>query len=498
LNGYPGALPREHHHRAVVQRVIGVLLMFFSASMLPPLGIALGYGDGAERAFMLAFFMVLASGFAVWYPARKARGDLRVRDGVLITVLFWSVLGLMGALPFWIVPDAWNSWTDAIFESMSGLTTTGATVVVGIDHLPHALKFYRCELQFLGGMGILVLAVAIMPMLGVGGMQLVKAETAGPMKDARLAPRIAQTARALWLVYVGLTAVCTITYRVLGMDWFDAICHAMTTIATGGFSTHDASIGYFNNPLLEYVVSFFLVIGAINFGLHFLALRGGGLRIYWRDEEFRAYVAITLVLIAAVCVPLALYGPYQDDYALAFRRGLFQVIAFGTTAGYATDDPSRWPSYVPILLVLASYFAAMASSTAAGFKTVRVVLLFKQGVRELTRLVHPSAEISIKLNGRRVSDSVIASVTGFFATFVAVVAAMSLLLMVLSPNLDFLTAFSAVTSSINDLGPGLGIVNATMVPVSVSGKWLLIFGMLLGRLEIFTLLVVLTPAFWRK
>ncbi len=498
MNFLDGGRAREHDHGAVIQRVIGMLLMFFSASMLPPLAVAIGYRDGADAAFLLAFFIVLAAGFVVWFPARQAHGDLRVRDGIMITVLFWIVLGFVGAVPLRIATDSWNSWTDAIFESVSGLTTTGATVAVGLDHLPHALNFYRAELHFLGGMGILVLAVAIMPMLGVGGMQLVKAETAGPMKDARLAPRIAQTARALWFVYVGITAVCAIVYRLCGMEWFDAICHAMSTISTGGFSTHDASIGYYNNPMLEYMVSLFLMVGAINFGLHFLAMRGGGWRIYWQDEEFRAFIAIAMILIAAICIPLALSGPYQGNGELAFRRGLFALIGFGTTGGFATDDPSHWPGYTPILLVLSTYFFGMASSTAAGFKTVRVVLLFKQGVRELTRLVHPSAEISIKLNERRVSDSVIASVTGFFATFIAIVAAMTLLLMVLSPNLDFVTAFSAISATINDTGPGLGIVNATMVPVSMSGKWLLIFAMLLGRLEIFTLLVIFTPTFWRK
>ena len=490
--------PRSYDQRAVVQRVIGVLLMFFSASMLPPLGVALGYGDGAETAFALGFVIVLAAGFIVWLPARHAHGDLRVRDGVLITVLFWTVLGFVGAVPLRIATDAWNGWTDAVFESVSGLTTTGATVAVGLDHLPHALNFYRAELHFLGGMGILVLAVAVMPMLGVGGMQLVKAETAGPMKDAKLAPRIAQTARALWLVYVGIIAVCTLAYHLAGMSWFDTICHAMSTIATGGFSTHDASIGYFNNPLLEYVVSFFTLLGAINFGLHYLALRGGGLKIYWQDEEFRVFAAMALMLIAAVAVPLAGYGAYHGDWELAFRRALFQTVAFGANAGFATDDPTHWPSYVPVLLMLSTYFMGMAGSTAAGFKAVRVLLLFKQGVRELVRLVHPSAELTIKLNHRRVGDSVIASVTGFFATYVAVVAFMTLLLMLLSSNLDFLTAFSAVSTCINNTGPGLGIVNATMVPVSMPGKWLLTFAMLLGRLEIFTLLVVFTPVFWRK
>ena len=493
-----GVANREPGHRAVVQRVIGLLMMFFSVSMLPPLFVALGYGDGGETAFLLGFFIVLVAGFVVWLPVRGAHGELRVRDGVLITVLFWTVLGLLAAVPLRIATDSWNTWTDAVFESVSGLTTTGSTVAVGLDHLPHALNYYRAQLHFLGGMGILVLAVAVMPMLGVGGMQLVKAETAGPMKDAKLAPRIAQTARALWLIYVGIVVTCTIAYRICGMSWFDAICHAMATIATGGFSTHDASIGYFNNPLLEYVVAFFIVVASVNFGLHYQALRGGGLKVYWQDEEFRAFVAVVLILIAAICVPLAMYGPYQGDWELSFRRGLFQIIAFGGNAGFATDDPTRWPIYTPVLLILSTYFMGMAGSTCAGFKMVRVVLLFKQGVRELTRLVHPSAELTIKLNQRRVSDSVIASITGFFATFVAIVALMTMLLMLLSPNLDFLTAFSAVSTCVNGTGPGLGIVNATMVPVSISGKWLLIFAMLLGRLEIFTLLVVFTPAFWRR
>jgi trk system potassium uptake protein TrkH len=498
VNPSNGFRPREHDHRAVVQRVIGMLLMFFSLSMLPPIGVAIGYGDGAETAFMLAFVIVLAAGFVVWVPARHAHGDLRVRDGILITVLFWTVLGFVGAVPLRIATDAWNNWTDAIFESVSGLTTTGSTVAVGLDHLPHALLYYRAQLHFLGGMGILVLAVAVMPMLGVGGMQLVKAETAGPMKDAKLAPRIAQTARALWLIYIGIIVLCAIAFRIGGMGWFDAICHAMSAIATGGFSTHDASVGYFNSALLEYIVVAFVFLASINFGLHYQLLRGGGLKVYWRDEEFRAFVAVLLVLIAATVIPLALSGPYQGDWELSFRRGLFQLMVFAGNAGFATDDPSHWPTYTPILLILSTYFVGMAGSTCAGFKMVRVVLLFKQGVRELTKLVHPSAELAIKLNNRRVPDLMIASITGFFATFVAVVTLLTLGLMMVSSNLDFLTAFSAVSTCINGTGPGLGIVNATMVPVSLPGKWLLIFTMLLGRLEIFTLLVVFTPAFWRK
>jgi trk system potassium uptake protein TrkH len=478
--------------------MIGQLLMFFSLSMLPPLFVALGYRDGGEVAFVLGFFIILAAGFVIWLPARHAHGELRVRDGFLITVLFWVVLGLFGAVPLRIATDAWNTWTDAIFESVSGLTTTGSTVATGLDALPHALNYYRAQLHFLGGMGILVLAVAVMPMLGVGGMQLVKAETAGPMKDSKLAPRIAQTARALWMIYVGIIAACAVAYRICGMSWFDAICHAMATIATGGFSTHDASIGYFNNPLLEYVVVFFIIIASINFGLHYQALRGGGLKTYWQDEEFRAFAAVVLMLVAAICVPMMLYGPYRNDGELSFRRALFQIIAFGGNAGFATDDPTKWPAYTPVLLVLSTYFMGMAGSTCAGFKMVRVVLLFKQGVRELTKLVHPSAELTIKLNQRRVPDSMITSITGFFATFVAVVALMTMLLMLISPNLDFLTAFSAVSTCINGTGPGLGIVNATMTAVSMPGKWLLIFAMLLGRLEIFTLLVVFTPAFWRR
>lgn len=491
------ARPQERLHRfAAVQQVLGLLLMVFSLSMLPPLAVSWYYDDGAARPFGMGLWITLATGALVWWPVRRGRAELKVRDGFLITVLLWTVLSLFGAIPLHVTDAAWPSWTDAVFESVSGLTTTGATVVAsGLDQMPRSLLYYRAQLHWLGGMGIIVLAVAVLPMLGIGGMQLFRAETPGPMKDSKLTPRITETARALWIVYVMLTVICGVTYWSLGMSPFDAVTHAFSTIATGGFSTHDASIGFFGNPTLEWVVMLFMALATINFAVHFTAWRERSPRVYFRDAEVRAFVITAGVFSLLLLLPLLLVHIYPD-FRTTLRTTLFHVIAYGSTTGFSTANPTGWPLYAPLLLVMSGFMMGCAGSTAGGVKVVRLLLFVKQAQRELRRLVHPSAELPIKLEGRVVPDAIVYAVGGFFSVYIGFTIILTFVMM--TTGLDALTAFSAVAACINNMGPGLNQLNTSMASVTDFGKWVLIFSMLLGRLEIFTLLIVFTPGFWRR
>lgn len=484
------------HRFIAVQRVTGILLMLFSFTMLPPIAVDQLYEGTTTGPFLMGLWITFATGALVWWPARREHAELKTRDGFLITVLFWAVLGLFGTIPFHFTDAAWYSFTDAAFESVSGLTTTGATTVVsGLDELPRALNYYRVQLHWLGGMGIIVLAVAVLPMLGIGGMQLYRAETPGPMKNAKLTPRITETARVLWLVYLSLTVVCGLSYWAMGMTPFDALCHAFSTIATGGFSTHDASIGYYNSPALEWVVMLFMLLGTINFATHFGVWRSRSIKVYWRDGEFRMCLFIVLMFGLLVTIPLVLQNVFEDPL-VALRKGLFHVISYGTTTGFATADPTGWPSYTPMALMLAGFMVGCAGSTSGGVKVVRLMLFVKQALREVQRLIHPNAQLPLKLDGKVVDDSVVYAVGGFFSIYIGATIILSLVMM--ATGLDPVTAFSAVAACINNMGPGLGPLNASMASVSDFGKWVLIFAMLLGRLEIFTLLIVFTPSFWRR
>lgn len=480
---------------AAVQRIMGLLLMAFSTTMLPPIAVDLWYGEGAWRAFLEGAEVALVIGALIWWPVRHYRSELKVRDGFLIVVLFWAVLSAAGAVPFIETGAGWHSFTEAMFESVSGLTATGSTTIAaGLDAMPKAILYYRAQLHWFGGMGIIVLAVAILPMLGVGGMQLYKAETPGPMKDAKLTPRIMGSARALWSVYLILTVSCALVYWALGMKLFDAICHAMSTVATGGFSTHDASIGYYNSVGIEIAAMFFMLAGASNFALHYLAWNHRSLKVYARNTEFRVFLGIYLVFGAIVCTMLYVHQVY--DLGGSIRHGLFQVVAYGTDAGFATANPSQWPSFVPLLLVFATFIGCCAGGTGGGVKVIRLVLFMKQASREIMRLIHPNAEVPIKLEHKIVPDTVVYAIGGFFSIYIGFTILLTFLMMM--TGLDPATAFAAVASSINNGGAGLNEVVTNVSTVSTFGKWVLVFGMLIGRLEVFTLLVIFTPAFWRR
>ncbi len=479
---------------ALIGSVLGRLLMLFSATMLTPVPVGLYYGDGSWPAFAWSFAAALAAGCLLWLPFRQARGELKLRDGFLIVAAFWVVLGSFGSAPLLFATEPALTFTDAMFEAISGLTTTGATVLSGLDEMPKAILYYRQQLQWLGGLGIVVLAVAVLPMLGVGGMQLYRAETPGPMKDNRLTPRIKETAKALWYIYLALTAACAIAYRLAGMELFDAICHAFTTVAIGGFSTHDASFGFFPQTAVRLIAIVFMFLAAINFALHFVAFNRRTLAGYFQDAECRAYAVSLLALCALVVGGLLIWGNYGDP-SMALIDGVFQSVSIMTTTGFTTADFSLWPGLLPMLLVLSAFMGGCAGSTAGGMKCVRVLLLVKQGIREVRRLVHPSAEIPVTLGNTPLPKRVIDSVWGFFAVYVAVF--LVILVFLEGVGLDSLTAFSAVAATLNNLGPGLGEVASGYGGMAPAAKWACIVAMLLGRLEIFTFLVLLSPTFWR-
>lgn len=478
----------------LIIRILGILLMIFSITMVPPLAVAVIYGDGGGGAFFAGFFISLATGLLLFLPRKKIRGELRTRDGFLVVVLFWAVLSLFGAIPLYLSSIDNFGLADAVFESFSGLTTTGATVIVGLDDLPHSVLFYRQQLQWLGGMGIIVLAVAILPMLGIGGMQLYRAETPGPVKDSKLTPRIAGTAKALWYIYLGLTIACALAYWGAGMSVFDAVSHSFSTVAIGGFSTHDASIGYFNNSQIELICIVFMLISGVNFSLHFAAVRGLSIDPYKRDPEFKVYLGI--IGVVALIVTFVLIVQSGLGFSDAALDAVFHTVSIATTTGFATENFSAWPIFVPVLLVFASFIGGCAGSTGGGMKVIRFLLLFKQGTREIKKLIHPNAFFRIRVGETVLSENIIEAVWGFFATYVVLFFIFMLILM--ADGLDQVTAFSAVAACMNNLGPGLGEVAENYSQISDLSKWVLSIAMLFGRLEIFTLLVLFTPDFWRS
>ncbi|MGB2064190.1 TrkH family potassium uptake protein [Marinomonas gallaica] len=481
-------------HIQVILRVIGLLIMIFSLTLLPPIAVSLIYQDGAILAFLYALVINLIGGLVIWFPFRNHRGDLKIRDGFLVTVLFWSTLGLFGAVPFLLATEPHLTFTDSLFESLSGLTTTGATILTSIDNLPESILFYRQWLQWLGGMGIIVLAVAIMPMLGVGGMQLYRAETPGPVKDSKLTPRIAETAKALWYIYATLTLACTLGYWAAGMTFFDALCHSFSTVAIGGFSTHDASIGYFNSVTIEIICTVFMVISALNFALHFYAWRTRSVWHYFKDPEARFFFFMLLSTISLATLVLILTATF--DWQTSLRYAVFESVSIATTSGFSTSDFSVWPHFLPFLLIVTSFAGGCASSTGGGMKVIRILLILKQGFREIQRLVHPNAVIPIKVGGKAIQERVVSAVWGFFSAYLLVY--VMLMIGLMATGIDQVTAWSAVAATLNNLGPGLGEVAANFASINDPSKWMLCFAMLLGRLEVFTLLVLFTPMFWQK
>ena len=479
-----------------VANVLGRLLSIFSLAYLMPIAAAIFYEDGTTAEFVAAMIISLGGGLMLYGVTRSHYRELKPRDGFLLVSTVWALMAAIATIPLLLVYDT-MSFTDAFFETMSGLTTTGSTIMTDLDHAPPAINIWRHELNWLGGMGIIVLAVAVLPLLGVGGMQLYKAETPGPMKDSKLTARIADTAKALWLVYFSITVLCIVLLNQAGLSWLDSICHAFAALGLGGFSTRDASVGAFDNPMVEFVLIVFMVIAAMNFATHFVAMRGRDLRAYWQDVEARGVVGLIVTSCFGVALYVWLEGTYED-YPTALRHVSFNLVSMATDCGFASQDFDKWPIFAPLWMLFLSCITASSGSTGGGIKMIRPLILAKQANRELTRLIHPAVVNPVKVGGSAIPNNVVIAVLGFiFLYFMSVV--MLTFVMILS-GLDFMTSLGAVVASINNAGPGLNKVGpATNYAVLTDFQtWVCSFTMLLGRLEVLSLAVVFTPQFWRK
>jgi trk system potassium uptake protein TrkH len=478
-----------------VVRVFGVLLSCFALTMLVPLVFSWVLHDGAESAYDEAFLVTFGIGAGLWWSARKETRELKVRDGFLMVVLVWSVLPIFAGMP--LMFQLGISFTDAYFEAMSGLTTTGSTVLSNLDTLPQSINLWRGMMVWLGGMGLIVLAVAILPLLGIGGRQMFKAETPGPMKDSQLTPRMTQTAKGLWGVYAVVTVLCILSLRWAGMTWFDAVMHSFSTMGLGGFSSHDASFGFWNSPAIEAVTVVFMLLAGMNFATMFLALYGRSFQPYLRDPEARWFLGITLGSVLGIAIYLWAMGTYPE-FLTALRHSAFNVVSIATTTGFASVDYNLWPMFAPLWMLFLCSFATSAGSTGGGIKMIRAIILYKQVYRELMRSMHPNVVWPVRIGGDPVPQNILFAVLAFAFVYMCSIATMTLLLSF--SGLEIVTAFSAVVASINNTGPGLNQVGpATTYEVLTDFQtWVCSFAMLLGRLEIFTLLVVLTPAFWRR
>ncbi len=478
---------------APILRAIGNVQLLSSLLVLPSLVLSLYDRDGATLAFAESLAVLLGIGMAMYLPTRRSRGELRLRDGFLVTSAVWAITSLVLAIPLVLAPPKLN-YVQALFEVVSGLTTTGSTVITGLEQLPRSVLLYRAMLQFYGGLGIVVLAVAVLPSLRVGGMQLTKGELTGPVKDNKLTPRIRETAAALWTIYVGLNLACILAYWACGMSFFDAVCHGFTTVATSGFSNYDASLGHFDNPVIEIVAIVFMLLGSASFALHYVAWRRGSATIYASDGEFRTLIRIAVVLSLVVAAELMLRGVY-DGSGETLRHAAFQVVSGLTTTGYTTTGFSHWPGMAPALVVLAAFVGGCAGSTAGGVKIVRVQIVARLAARELLKLVHPHGRFPVKLNRSIVPDEMITTVSAFVAVFCVSLIASGLA--IAATGVDMFTAFAAAASCITNLGPGLGGVAMHFQDLNDAALLISAVTMLVGRLEVFTVLVLLTPALWR-
>src|SRR6056300_2859 len=469
-------------------KLFSILVMFFSTSFIFPIITSLIYKDGAMSVFVITFLIVFIVGFIGWLISRNTVEDMSHKDGFLVITLFWVVLSSAGSIPFML---SGMTFIDSFFESMSGITTTGATVISNLSTLPESLLLYRQLLQWMGGMGLIVLAIAVMPLLGIGGGQLYKTEIPGAMNDQKLTPRIKETARALWLIYLVLTVLCTIFYYFAGMSWFDAISHSLSTVSIGGFSTHNESIGYFNNGLVEAVCIRFMLLSALSFTLHYFAFYMKKPFKYLQDPELKFFISILLVIFS-ISVMVNLFTLNSEA---SIRELLFHTGSIVTTTGFAIGDTSQWNPSIGFLLLIGAFIGACSGSVGGGIKSWRVMIMINYAYINLQKMIHPNAVISLKIGTKHVENDVASSVWGFFSIYV--ISFIILLLGLVVTGLDFESSFSAIGACLNNLGPGLGEVSQTYESLSPAGKGILSFAMILGRLEIFTLLVLFTPVFWR-
>jgi trk system potassium uptake protein len=475
--------------------VLGLIAMAMSLSHLLPIATALALGDGTAAVFCISMTLNALFGFLLWLSTRRFRRELQLRQGILFIALVWGGGALFASVPLYVAIDL--SFTDAFFEAMSALTATGATLLSGLDKLPPSINVWRAELQWVGGMGVIVLVVAVLPMVGVGGRQITKAEIPGPMKDDHLTPRMTQTAKGLWIVYFVLTGACFLAYWSAGMDWLDALIHSFTTLSLGGFSSHDASIGYFDSLAIELVAIVFMTLAGINFATHFRIWQTRTLGTWRTDSELPYYLAVLAISVIGITGFLWMKGVYAD-FATALRYAAFNTISVATNTGYATVDYASWPVFAPLWLMFLGTFVACSGSAGGGIKMIRAMILFRQMYRELTQLAHPKAISPLKINDRVVPNQVVFAVLAFFFAWLSTLVGVTLLLTF--SGLDVLTAFSASVASLNNIGPGLHEVgpSTNFAGLSDFQTWVCSITMLLGRLELLTVLVILAPSFWRR
>jgi trk system potassium uptake protein TrkH len=472
------------------------MMAFFGLLYLLPIAWSLGVQDGAVIDFVAAALINALVGLTVAVATRRFRRELKPRDGFLLVTLSWVLMSASASIPLMIaLPDL--SFTDAYFESMSGLTTTGSTVLNHLDDLPQSINLWRHILHWVGGIGIIVLVVAVLPLLGVGGMQLYKAETPGPVKDEKLTPRITETAKALWFTYLALTVIGIIALRIAGMGWFDAICHGFSAIALGGFSTHDVSVGYFDSFAVELVLIVIMVVAALNFSRHFLAFRSLSFKPYRTDSEGKAVLIVLAGSVFLVSSLLWIDGTYPSEMD-GLRHSVFNVVSIATTTGFVTEDYEKWPAFLPVWLLFLSCITCSTGSTGGGIKMFRTLLLVRQARRELKLLVHPSAMIPIRIGGQAIPDRVAYSVLAFIFLYFGT--SLVLTFALLATGLDLVSALSAAVGSMNNLGPGLGEVgpSTNFSALTDAQTWICTLAMLIGRLEIFSVLVLFTAHFWRR
>ena len=475
-----------------ILNLLGILLGIFSLSFIPPLILTYMYSESGGEVFLYSFLFFSIFGCAIWAATRQKNLTLNISDGFVITTLFWVVLACAGSVPFYFFG---LNVSDAIFESASGITTTGATTIVGLDNLPKSILLYRQLLQWIGGMGLIVLAVAVMPALGIGGGQLYKMELPGSHGNQKLTPKITDSAKALWKIYVGLTVACATLYLLSGMNVFDSIAHSLSTVAGGGFSTHDGSIGFFDSALIEAVCIIFMLLSAASFAVHYAAIFGGKPLKYFYDSEFRFFLSVVLLIVVISLIVHIISNSYADIFS-AFGTTVFHVVSTVTTSGFTTENFSLWPGFLPYLLLVGAFMGACSQSVGGGIKAWRVLIMINQAYKEILKTIHPNAVLSSKIGTKVIDAKIAEKVWGFFSIYVFIF--MFLLMAMLGTGLSFETAFSAVGACLNNLGPGLGDVASNYANVSEFGKFILCFAMILGRLEIFTLLVLFTPAFWRR
>jgi len=477
-----------------VFNLTGIFCLFFSIIYLPAIYISLYYVDHETKSLLEAFIVCIAIGLCFWLPTRKNNSTLNKKEGFLIVVLFWIFLSVLGALPFIFSLD--QSIVNALFESVSGLTTTGATIMSGLDKMPPSILFFRQELQWFGGIGLVVLAVAVIPQLGIGGMSIYKAEVPGPMKEEKFTPRLMQSSKIIVKLYLGMTLVCALCYWAAGMSLFDAVAHSLSTVSTGGFSTHDRSLGYFESTAIEAVATVFMLLGAINFNIHYLVLRKKSLKPYIQDIEVKTFLIIVVVFIVIAGITLY-WQDYNPNLLSDLHFTVFEVASVITSTGFGnTEDFTIWPLFLPLLFIMMSFIGGCGGSTAGGMKVLRVLILGKLIYREILKLIHPNGIISIKLRSNVIPERILHSIFGYFSLYAA--SFVLLLLLIMATGVDQITAFSAIATCMNNLGPGLGDVSSSFSSLNDGAKALSIVAMLLGRLEIISVLVLFAPDFWRS